>query len=171
MNGLSSSEFGRLFLQYRDRFVALADSYVHERAVAEDIVADAFTKFWDSRGSVELSTASPQSYILSMVRNRCLNYLRDTASHSRILDATVREDLASMEGLDPQFMISDELEQILSRFIATLPDDRREIFLASRFEGLSHTEIALKYGYTPRKVRREIGKALASLRDVLKSYL
>ncbi len=171
MTHIDSSEFGRIFVEYRDRFVALADSYVHDRAVAEDIVADAFAKFWDSREGLDLHSGSPQVYILSMVRNRCLNHLRDRAARQKILDARLREDMAALEGREASSVFSGEIDQALSRFLDSIPADRREIFCASRFEGLSHSEIALRYGYTPRKVRREIGKALETLREILGAYL
>lgn len=168
---IDSSDFGRLFVEYRDRFVALADSYVHDRAVAEDIVSDSFTRFWDARERIDLRASSPQVYILSMVRNRCLNHLRDRAARQRRLDIRLREDMAALETRDASQFLSGEIDQALTRFLDTIPADRREIFCASRFEGLSHNEIAIRYGYTPRKVRREIGKALETLREILGSYL
>ena len=171
MPQIDSSEFGRIFVEYRDRFVALADSYVHDRAVSEDIVADAFAKFWDARDGLDLHSASPQVYILSMVRNRCLNHLRDRAARQKIMNVRLREDMAALENHDASSIFSSEINQALSRFLDSIPADRREIFCASRFEGLSHNEIALRYGYTPRKVRREIGKALETLREILGAYL
>lgn len=171
MSSITSAEFGRLFVRYRERFVALANSYVHDRAVAEDIVADAFTKFWDARESIELKSCPPQVYILSMVRNKCLNHLRDTASRQRIINAVLREDIAVLESRDVASLMDDEVGQAISRYLESLPEDRREIFVASRFDGLSHAGIALKYGYTLRKIRRDIGKTLEGLREVLKAYL
>lgn len=39
-NTISSSEFGKLFTEYKPRFVVVARSYVRDAVVAEDIVAD-----------------------------------------------------------------------------------------------------------------------------------
>ena len=191
MPSISPSEFSRLFTENKDRLVALADSYVHDRHAAEDIVADAFTRFWDQGGvpsspfhsrvsrnaqdalarslqPAKVYTA-PRMYLYAMVRNRCLNYLRDRAARQKILDARLRSDIEALEdGMSGAFM-SGDLEREISRFLDNLPHDRREIFCASRFDGLSHNEIALRYGYTPRKIRREIGRVLTDLRELLVS--
>lgn len=189
MSSISSSEFSRLFTEYRPRLVALANSYVHDTLVAEDIVADAFTKYWDRRGvpdtvsfqlgGVRGSSAlhlqqqsqpqnAPQMYLYTMVRNRCLNYLRDKANRQRIVDARMKADIAILESGEPQELMSGEIERELSRYLDSLPAARREIFCASRFDGLSHKEIALKYGYTTRKIRREIGRVLEDIKRLIK---
>lgn len=168
---ITASDFGRLFTEYRDRFIAIAESYIHDSSVAEDIVSDVFTKLWDMRGRLSLHSSPLPVYIYSMVRNSCLNYLRDTARHKNILDNLLKEDILSLESREASSIMNDEVRQLVDRFMASIPADRREIFAASRFEGLSHNEIAVKYGYTPRKIRREIGKALEELRELLKSYL
>ena len=186
MSSITSSEFSRLFTEYRPRLVALANSYVHDTLVAEDIVADAFTKYWDRRGvpdtaafqlgGVRGSSAlqiqqqsqnTPQMYLYAMVRNRCLNYLRDKANRQRIVDARIKADISILESGEPQELMSGEIERELSRYLDGLPAARREIFCASRFDGLSHKEIALKYGYTPRKIRREIGRVLEDIKRII----
>lgn len=46
---ITAQEFSRLFIRYRDRFVSVAMSYIRDEVVAEDIVAESFTNFWDNR--------------------------------------------------------------------------------------------------------------------------
>lgn len=75
---INPQDFGKLFMKYRDSYVAIARSYVRDLAVAEDIVSDCFATFWDKRESIDLKT-SPEAYILRAVKNRCLNWLRDNA--------------------------------------------------------------------------------------------
>ncbi|MBR5924175.1 MAG: sigma-70 family RNA polymerase sigma factor [Bacteroidales bacterium] len=170
MSSISSSEFSRLFTEYRPRLVALANSYVHDTLVAEDIVADVFTKYWDRREIPQSQPQnSPQMYLYTMVRNRCLNYLRDRAARQRIVDARLKADLAILESEEPAWVSSGEIERELSRYLDGIPAARREIFCASRFDGLSHREIALKYGYTPRKIRREIGRVLEDIKRIVEN--
>ena len=42
---ISPPQFGEIYRRNRDKFVTVAKSYVREEHVAEDIVAEAFTKF------------------------------------------------------------------------------------------------------------------------------
>lgn len=172
--------FGKLFMEYHDRYVAIAKSYVRDEAAAEDIVSECFTTFWDRRGSIELKS-SPEAYILKSVKNRCLNWLRD---NSRLLNAegpmdpdlnakvkAMLSEISVIENDEMGSIFSSEVESIFRRFLDDIPDLSRNIFMASRFEDLTYDEIAAKYGVTPRKVKREIQKALEILRASLKDYL
>lgn len=172
--------FGKLFMEYHDRYVAIAKSYVRDEAAAEDIVSECFTTFWDRRGSIELKS-SPEAYILKSVKNRCLNWLRD---NSRLLNAegpmdpdlnakvkAMLSEISVIENDEMGSIFSSEVESIFRRFLDDMPDLSRNIFMASRFEDLTYDEIAAKYGVSPRKVKREIQKALEILRASLKDYL
>lgn len=172
--------FGKLFMTYHDRYVAIAKSYVRDEAAAEDIVSECFTTFWDRRESIELKS-SPEAYILKSVKNRCLNWLRDNSrllkaeeSLDPELNSKVRAMLSEISVIENNEMgdiFNSEVEGIFRRFLNDIPDLSRDIFLSSRFEDLTYDEIAAKYGVSPRKVKREIQKALEILRASLKDYL
>lgn len=48
----------------------------------------------------------------------------------------------------------------LKRAILNLPRLQRDIFLASRFGGLSYAQIGHRIGLTPQEVEQEIAKAI-----------
>lgn len=174
---ITSQEFGQLFLKYRDRFIAIARSYVRDEVAAEDIVAESFTVFWDSRKEIDIATV-PEAYILQMVKNRCINCLRDKANRLRI-QQKMHEDSYKAIMAEIGVLGKDELGLIFRSDIATIfknlldsiPESTRDIFLASRFENLTYNEIAEKYGVSPRKVKREIQHVLEIMRISLKDYL
>ena len=174
---ITSQEFGQLFRKYRDRFIAIARSYVRDEVAAEDIVAESFTVFWDSRKEIDIATV-PEAYILQMVKNRCINYLRDKANRLRI-QQKMHEDSYKAIMAEIGVLGKDELGLIFRSDIATIfknlldsiPESTRDIFLASRFENLTYNEIAEKYGVSPRKVKREIQHVLEIMRISLKDYL
>mgnify|MGYP004547468487 CR=1 FL=1 len=177
---ITPSEFGKLFVKCRNGFIAIARSYVREQAVAEDIVSECFTAFWDRRDSIELKT-TPEAYIIRCVKNRCLNWMRD---NSRLVLAegsidpdvnmrvrTMLSEISILESGEMDDILSAEVEGIFRKFLTDLPELSLNIFISSRFEDLTYEEIAQKYGVTSRKVKREIQKALEILRDSLKDYL
>ena len=53
-------DFGKLFMKYKDSYIAIARSYVRDLAVAEDIVSESFTTFWDKRENIDIKT-TPRS--------------------------------------------------------------------------------------------------------------
>lgn len=176
-SGLTPQEFSRFFTRYREPFVGIAASYLHDRAAAEDIVADCFTRLWDKRCDLQL-TEKPEAYLLASIKNRCLNHLRDKAAHLRI-EQKMHEDsyralmteIDILDGQDMALLFRDDVQRIFDDFMRQLPPISRNIFYSSRFEDLTYAEIAEKYGVTPRKVKREIQKVLDIMRVSLKDYL
>ena len=161
---ISAQKFGRMFMQWRGKFSAIAQSYVHDSVAAEDIVSECFLSFWSKRAEIELKTV-PEAYILQSVKNRCLNWLRDRQSKLRReqhLDSrdllAIEVEISALEGEDFGALFSAEVET-------------RDIFLSSRFDGMTYDEIAAKYGVSPRKVKREIQRVLADIRIALQDYL
>ncbi len=176
-NNISAQEFGQLFMRYRDNFIAVARSYVRDEVVAEDIVAESFTNFWDSRSRIDIRTI-PEAYILHMVKNRCLSYLRDRANRMRILQQmhedsykAIMAEIGVLGKDETGLIFQSDIAAIFNKLLATVPDSTRDIFLASRFGNLTYNEIADKYGISPRKVKREIQRVLGIMRISLKDYL
>lgn len=174
---ITSNEFGILFLKYRDKFISIARSYTRDATVAEDIVAEAFTNFWDNRDKIELQTI-PEAYILQSVRNRCLNFLRDRETKLRIehniqdnaFKALITE-INILNSTDMGMNFSADIADIFKKQLNSMPEMMRKVFFASRFEDMTYQEIADRYGISQRKVKREIQNALSILRHSLKDYL
>ena len=52
-----------------------------------------------------------------------------------------------------------------------MPEKRREVFLASRFDGLKYAEIADKMGISLKTVETHMSAAIKQLKDGLKDYI
>lgn len=171
------NEFGHLYNQYRQRFVLIARRYVRDRMVAEDIVADSFVSFWNNRNSIPSDSNLP-AYILTIVKNKCLNWLHAQQIHmrienniqtaqSRLVDANIR----SLESCDPERLFASEVRKIVKEATSRMPELTRIVFEKSRNEGKTYAEIAKECGISTRQVTSEIQKALAILRRALKDYM
>ena len=66
---------------------------------------------------------------------------------------------------------SNNLEASYQKVLATMPEKRREVFLASRFDGLKYAEIATKMGLSQKTVEAHMSAAIKQLREGLKEYL
>ncbi len=64
----------------------------------------------------------------------------------------------------------EELQQQLEQALTTLPPMCRKVFLLSRYEEMSHQEIADFLGISPNTVDNHIKKALGILRQALLSW-
>ena len=174
---MTTAEFGRLFATWRARFEAIACRYVRSAAVAEDLVSDSFMSFWENRGRIP-ADANLQAYILIIVRNKCLDWLRAQSLHAKIEQEVyelrrrvLAADIRSLQAFNPGEIFSAEVAAIVRQSLDRLPELTREVFVARRFEELSYKEIAEKYGITVRRVEFELEKAVKQLRVALKDYL
>ena len=171
------NEFGHLYNQYRQRFVIIARRYVRDRMIAEDIVADSFVSFWNNRNNIPSDSNLP-AYILTIVKNKCLNWLHAQQIHmrienniqtaqSRLVDANIR----SLESCDPERLFASEVREIVKEATSRMPELTRIVFEKSRNEGKTYAEIAKECGISNRQVASEIQKALSILRKALKDYM
>lgn len=177
---LSALEFGRVFALYRPRFEVIARRYVRNATVAEDIVSDSFMAFWESREKLPatLTESSCPAYILTIVRNRCLDWLRAQSRHQKIEQEVYRlqqrvlaADIRSLQAFDPREIFSEEVADIVRQALDALPALTREVFIARRFADLSYRDISLQCGISERRVEFELEKAAKHLRVALKDYL
>lgn len=173
---LGDKEFENLYKQCRPMFVSIANSYVHQYHVAEDIVNDSFIRLWEKRA--ETQTANWSSFLYKIVVNRCLDWLKaESVRHKANADISgIRErmlqfEIASLASGDPNRLFSSEVEKIFRKCLLEMPEMTRKVFMASRFEDLTYKEIAQKLGIPVRHVTAEIQEALRLLRKSLKDYL
>ena len=176
-DNIIKKEFGQLYNMYRQRFVIIARRYVRDRMVAEDIVADSFVSFWNNRANIP-SEANLPAYILTIVKNNCLNWLHAQQIHmrieqqlqttqSRLIDSSIR----SLESCDPERLFAVEVQRITADAMSKMPELTKMVFSKSRNEGKTYAEIAEECGISVRQVTSEIQKALAILRNALKDYM
>ena len=132
---------------------------VEDAVLAEDLVADSFSKVWHKiiEGA---EFENFKAYMYKSVRNECLNYLRnkkETDSIENIPDITE-------ESID-----HSERDAKIWKAIDDLPEKCRQVFLLSKRDGLSNEEIAEEMGITIKTVKNQMTKAFSRLREALSS--
>jgi RNA polymerase sigma-70 factor (ECF subfamily) len=141
---------------------------VQDRSAASDILQDVFLKLWQVRSTID-PERSLRALMYQMVRNFAFNHERQRKRHaSEELEAdhpSVGFDTLNDEQLD-----ADSLMGHLTHWIDEMPARRKEAFLLSRFEGLTHEEIALLMDLAPKTVNNHIVLALQHLRQHLQDF-
>jgi RNA polymerase sigma-70 factor (ECF subfamily) len=89
--------------------------------------------------------------------------------HDEVHQNLVTDDV---ENNDPsEELQSKNLEHSYQQVLAAMPEKRREVFLASRFDGLKYAEIADKMGISLKTVETHMSAAIKQLKDGLKDYI
>ena len=141
---------------------------VHDSDAAYDILQEAFIALWKARNTLD-AEKSLKALLYRIVYTRSLNYKRmkqrEKDAHSAMADMLDTEPVSPTQDLD-----ATQLGELMHRWIAELPPRRQEAFRLSRFEGLSHQEIATVMNLSAQTVTKHIMLALQFLREQLNTY-
>lgn len=167
--------FNALYEQNKTRFVRYAKSYVSTLEVAEDIVNDSFLYYWENKERIEETNIL--SYLLSVVRNKSLNYLRKIAIEERAKNHFKTEEewetqlkIGMLEASNPEKLLLNEVQKLVQEALQEMPKRTREILILSRFQSKPHKEIAHELAISTKTVEYHISNALKVLRLHLKDY-
>src|SRR5438552_14975366 len=121
--------------QHGAALVLLARQWVASRADAEDIVQEAFVRFWRSRQRAK----DPAAYLYVCVKHCALDWQRSRRRQSRREEAAARPEAETL--------FSGPLEQAerraaIATALGTLPETQREVLVMKLWGGLSFPQIA-----------------------------
>jgi len=157
--------FERVFRALHDVLFRYVRALTKTSAVAADITQDVFVSLWEARDRLDPSR-SLEAYVYRMARNRVYNHQRDERTHAdkrAEMHAVAAPDVQPTPLPDAQ-LHADVLASNIDEWIEHLPERQREAFVLSRFNGLSHDEIASVMDVSPRTVNNHIVSALKTLR-------
>lgn len=159
--------FRALFFQFYSPLCVFAGRYVDNDMACEDIVQEVFFRIWERRKRIFVAS-SFRNFIVTMVRNGCIDYLRKREQESSWMQWKL--DVASEESCGDVYTMQ-ELQVLLKGALEKLPDSVRTSFVMNRFEGKKYAEIAEVQQISVKTVEAHISKALKLLRTELKDYL
>lgn len=164
----SRMQFEEVFRSHFEYLTNFARQYVGDMDTAQEITQKAFITLWEKREEIN-PKLSIKSYLFTIVKNRSLNYLRDTKRYrSEVLDI----DCGDIEvSLEEHHGVEEELKELIDKALATLPEKCRQVFEMSRFQQMKYKEIAEELEISQKTVEAHMSKAMKMLRLELKDYL
>lgn len=171
-----SDKFTELYTTYYKKSFLFTKSYVHDKYVAEDIASEVLIRLYEKLQ--EEAVESVPAYLLTLLRNLSLDYLRKKAVRDKAHANYSREDneelnyrISTLQECDPSLIFSKEIQSIIDTTLAQLSPRTRTVFVLSRFENRSNKEIAAELNITVKAVEYHITKSLNLFRQNLKDYL
>jgi RNA polymerase sigma-70 factor (ECF subfamily) len=154
--------FEEIYDRYWGAMYIHAYKMLKDEDEAKDVIQELFAHLWAQRQELELRT-SLKAYLYTALRNRILNIF-----DSRKVRSNYIESLAIY--FEEHHLITEErfrekeLENIIEREIANLPEKMRVVFELSRKQHLSHKEIALELQISDKTVKKQINNAIRILK-------
>ncbi len=161
--------FRQLFNFYWDRIYSNGLHFLKSPELARELAQEVFIRIWLKKEKLaEVRQFEPWLYRIS--RNLFLDYLRKeliTASLQDLQQLEVPADEPNALGR----MELNELQRLVNNAIAGLPVQMQTAFKLSRFQGLTHDQIARKMNISKATSQNYIARSLVVLRKQLVQYL
>lgn len=155
--------FEEVYYKYHERFYFYVLKRTASDDLAEETVQMAFMRIWEKRA--DLSDAFPIEVQLARVaRSIMIDILRKKAAERKALDV-VKQNIDAIVAGDP--VADKQLLEKVTETIERLPPECKKIYILSREDGLTYSEIAERLSISPKTVENQVSKALKTLRKAV----
>jgi RNA polymerase sigma-70 factor (ECF subfamily) len=155
----SHEDWKSCFSEIGPGLLLFARQWTRSAADAEDIVQEAFVKFWRRNHRI-----NNRALLYATVRSIALDFIRRDKRRAR-REATVFAEADST--VEPQFEWADETQSALAAAVNCLSHDQREVLVLKIWNELTFSEIADALGISQNTAASRYRYALANLKKSL----
>ncbi|TMP95853.1 MAG: sigma-70 family RNA polymerase sigma factor [Verrucomicrobia bacterium] len=134
-----------------------ARQWVRSRTDAEDIVQEAFVRFWRRNHNV-----GNRALLYATVRSIALDLIRRDSRRARREAQALSE---SEQAVEPQFDLADDCQWALAAAMDRLPHDQREVLVMKIWNELTFAEIGAALRISQNTAASRYRYALAALKQ------
>lgn len=153
-----------LFKQHYQAMYRLAFMMLHDKEESRDIVHDVFARLLD--GDIRFDSGKARAFLLSCVRNGCLNVMRSQDFRERAM----RDFPITDENPSDCEAFESEINALQNGISLLAPPICREIILLHYRYGLTFKQIATQLGVSETTIYKHLRNALCQLRQTLTKY-
>ena len=151
-----------LFRQHYGKMTHLARTLLHDDAEAQDVVQDVFARLLENE--YQLTGSKAEAYLMSAVRNRCMNHIRNMQFRERFKHLHPLDEANESHSIEE---IMAELEQINAIVDAHIEEPQRTIFSLRFDEELTFQEIASRLDISVGTVYKYLRQCISRIKSFL----
>ncbi len=155
---INRKDLEKLFKENYKGLYFYALSFINDESASEDIVSDVFEYLWSNRTKIDISF-SIKPFIYTMVKNRCINYLRHEDVKQKHVQFSLNESGKNEEEEDRELLLQKIIDEIES-----FPEKRKKVFKKCFLENKKYKEVGAELGISVNTVKTHITKSLLQLR-------
>ncbi len=165
----NSAAYEELFKQTFPRMLGYCKLFIQDQAQANDLVQECYVKLWEKRSTINPSQ-SVESLLFVMLRNKCLNYLRDQKLHysEKDIESVQENELQHLYQLDflgkEEKSLEERLIEAIREAIDQLPERRKLIFIKTKIEGKKNKDVAEELCISVKSVEKQLHQAKEQIR-------
>ncbi len=159
--------FKNFFNKHYKELVNYANGYLFDKQSSEDIVQDVFIYIWENADKLNVKK-SLRSYLYSMVRNRCINYLKSIkiTDNYEFLDFNINmitEHVFDSTSEEDKKIV---YHQIL-KLVDSLPDKMQQIVKLKFLHNYKYSEIAEELNISVNTVKTQLKRAKLKISEMV----
>lgn len=148
---MTQAQFEQKVFSLKDEMYRFAKKYLISGDEAQDVVQELMLRFWQKKGDL-LSYSNLKSYVLTCVRNECLNRLK----HENVKMGFASFSLSRAEHYRPEV---NNLKDHIIEYISELPEKQRLVIHLKDVEEYEVAEISELLEMEPNAVRVNLARA------------
>lgn len=165
------NHYDTLFKEYHIPIICFINSYIGDRYKAEDIAQNVFLLLWERWNEIDWS-CSVKSYIYTIAKNLTLDHLKHQKIQQSFFEKNVSLTKEVEEDLNIEALACFNTEVFqqklkilkIKKLVMTLPFSDRKIFILSKFNNLTYSEIAELLNISTKTVEKRMTISLKFLR-------
>lgn len=165
--------FNRYFNDYYAKVKCYAQGFLHNNHNAEEVAQSVFITFWEHIDEINDENNIP-SYLFIAAKWKSLNVIRRNINSNKFTEYQqnrLRLDAVLAENSNVHSIWGREVEEIIHKTIAKLPQKTQEAFYQCKMGTMSHKELAEFHNCTVKNIEYRITQAMKELKIALKDYL
>jgi len=110
---------------------------------AEEVLQECYVNIWNHAGNYAIRKSAPFTWMTSIVRNRCLDWLRRPQTEATGEEYDIAVEAWQDDGPGPvESLLAAADAAALARCLQQLESKQRQSIMLAFFHGLSHSELA-----------------------------
>jgi RNA polymerase sigma-70 factor (ECF subfamily) len=163
--------FARLYEATSAKLFGVALRILRREDWAEEVLQDCYVSIWNNAATYSAALSSPMTWMTSIVRNRCLDWLRrpvlDTVSAAADDEMDPLEQIAGDEPGPLARLAASADARAIAECLGRLEAKQRQVIMLAFFRGLTHSELAAHTREPLGTVKTWIRRGLERLKGCL----
>jgi RNA polymerase sigma-70 factor (ECF subfamily) len=166
--------FARLYQVTSPKLFGVAVRILRREDWAEEVLQDCYVNIWNHAGSYSAGLSAPMTWMTSIVRNRCLDWLRRPNLEVVLArpddDGDDPLDSIAADGPGPLENLARSADaKALAACLGRLEAKQRQAIMLAFYDGLSHSELASHMRQPLGTVKTWVRRGLEKLKGCLGS--
>lgn len=160
------SAFSELYDALAPVVFGVVKRVLRDPAMSEEVTQEVFLEIWKTADRFDPERAKASTWAVTLARRRAVDRVRHEQSQRNRVEALSHQPTGASVDLEDTVVSSLDTERV-TRALAQLPDDQREVITLAFLNGLAHGAIAEQLDLPLGTVKGRVRGGLRRLRDLI----